>query len=65
MYIGTVAGREYTLRAMEVCLNLQNPVVSALPPDRLNFLFIALKQTDIEVFTNELALTYKKKGCNV
>lgn len=50
-----------TLRAVENRLNLQNPVVVALPPDRRNIFFTVSKQPDIEVFVNELASGIKEQ----
>lgn len=44
-----------TLRAVENRLNLQNPVIVALPPDRQNIFFTVLKQPEMEVFVDELA----------
>ncbi len=44
-----------TLRAVENRLNLQNPVIVALPPDRQNIFFVVSRQPDMEVFVEELA----------
>lgn len=44
-----------TLRAVEKRLNLQDPVIIALPPDRPNVFYTVLKQPDMAVFVTELA----------
>lgn len=51
-----------TLRAVENRLNLQNPVVVALPPDRQNIFFTVLKQPNMEVFVDELASGILEEG---
>ena len=50
-----------TLRAVETRLNLQNPALIALPPDRPNIFYTVFKQPDMAAFVAEMASELSEK----
>lgn len=54
-----------TLRAVETCLNLQNPALIALPPDRPNIFYTVFKQPDMAAFVAEMASELSENDCNI
>ena len=50
-----------TLRAVETRLNLQNPALIALPPDRPNIFYTVFKQPDTTAFVTKMASELSEK----